>query len=117
MVNPITEKGIKSCNEMIHDLSGMELTNDETIDVAIGLLHSVLLAAELKPDDYIKADLHFDGLSDAEIESIVDNNNKRADAIIKSLTEMIGDDERIAAFIRFTLDKIAAANNGDSNAG
>ena len=115
MANPITEKRFENCSEMIHDLAGLDLSNDETIDIAMELLELVLLSAELKPDDYIKADLHFDGLTDAEIESYVNNSNKTADDIKKYLTGFIGDETKTVVFLKSAVSRFKDNDGGAVN--
>ena len=89
----------------VYDMSydEIDLSNDDIIDIGVDLLYMVVFSIY---DDSIKADLHFDGLSDAKIKSYLDKSKKDADSIKESLTGFIGDADKTAAFIDLTLKKI-----------
>ena len=115
-IKPVTSKKIKYINDSVYAISHdeIDLTPDDVIDVAVDLLDMVLITIY---DDSIKADLHFDGLTDAEIKAYLDKTKNDADAVKKSLTGIIGDADKTAAYIKATLNKIAATDNGGAVSG
>ena len=116
-IKPGTAKKFEIINDSVYAISHdeIDLSDADIVDIGVDLLQMVVLAIY---DDSIKADLHFDGLSDAEIKAYLDKSKTDADAIKKSITGFIGDADKTAAFIKLRLKKISAANdNGGADNG
>ena len=115
-IKPDTAKKFEIINDSVYAISHdeIDLSDADIVDIGVDLLQMVLLAIY---DDSIKSDLHFDGLSDAEIKAYLDKTKSDADGIKKSLTGIIGDADKTAAFIKLRLKEIAAANDGGAGNG
>ena len=111
VIKPSAADKFKIINDSVYAISHdeIDLSDADIVDIGVDLLQMVLLAIY---DDSIKSDLHFDGLSDAEIKAYLDKTKSDADGIKKSLTGIIGDADKTAAFIKLRLKEIAAANDG-----
>ncbi len=100
----ITDERIEYIADRIHELTDyLNLSDDDVIDLSVGLLYLVLQAI---PDNHL--DINFK-LSDEDINILNEPSKKIKEYII----DFIGDTEKTIAFIESELHKIGYINNNN----